>query len=214
MQTPRRPDRPDDAACGCGRTRILDARPASVGVAAEQSSWPQWRGPTRDGVATIDVPATWPRALTRKWDAVVGAGHSSPVIAGTRIVVHTRQGAREVIAAYDLRHRRAALAGGVRRAVPDESGRSAARSRAQVHSGDCRRSGVRARDRRRPVGARSRDRQSAVADAGGDDAAAVRHGDLSARGRRARDCLHRRARSRGAHGVRCRHGRGALAVDG
>ena len=75
---------------------------AGISVAAEQSSWPQWRGPTRDGVATIDVPATWPRVLTRKWDAVVGVGHSSPVIAGSRIVVHTRQGAREVIAAYDL----------------------------------------------------------------------------------------------------------------
>jgi outer membrane protein assembly factor BamB len=74
----------------------------SIGVAAQQPSWPQWRGPARDGLAVMDVPATWPRTLTRKWDAVVGAGHSSPVIAGTRIVVHTRQGTREVIAAYDL----------------------------------------------------------------------------------------------------------------
>jgi outer membrane protein assembly factor BamB len=74
----------------------------SIGVTAQQPSWPQWRGPARDGLAVMDVPATWPRTLTRKWDAVVGAGHSSPVIAGTRIVVHTRQGTREVIAAYDL----------------------------------------------------------------------------------------------------------------
>jgi outer membrane protein assembly factor BamB len=73
-----------------------------TGLAAQQPSWPQWRGPTRDGVASIDVPATWPRALTRKWDVVVGAGHSSPVIAGARVIVHTRQGQREVIAAYDL----------------------------------------------------------------------------------------------------------------
>ena len=62
---------------------------AGLSVAAEQSSWPQWRGPTRDGVATIDVPATWPRVLTRKWDAVVGVGHSSPVIAGSRMHINT-----------------------------------------------------------------------------------------------------------------------------
>jgi outer membrane protein assembly factor BamB len=73
-----------------------------AGITAQQPSWPQWRGATRDGVASFEVPAAWPRTLTRKWDAVVGAGHSSPVIAGTRVVVHTRQGTREVIAAYDL----------------------------------------------------------------------------------------------------------------
>jgi outer membrane protein assembly factor BamB len=74
----------------------------NIGTVAQQPSWPQWRGPSRDGLAVMNVPAAWPRTLTRKWDAVVGAGHSSPVIAGTRIVVHTRQGTREVIAAYDL----------------------------------------------------------------------------------------------------------------
>lgn len=75
---------------------------AQMDLSAQQPSWPQWRGPARDGVAIMDVPTTWPRALTRRWDTVVGAGHSSPVIAGTRVVVHTRQGQREVIAAYDL----------------------------------------------------------------------------------------------------------------
>ena len=131
------------------------------------------------GSPTIDVPATWPRALTRKWDAVVGVGHSSPVIAGTRVVVHTRQGTREVIAGLRSRHRRAALAGRLRRAVSDEPGRAAARPRAQVHAGHRRRARVRARDQRRAVGPRSRDRQGAVADAGRDDAAALRHGDVA-----------------------------------
>jgi outer membrane protein assembly factor BamB len=74
----------------------------NIGTVAQQPSWPQWRGPSRDGLAVMNVPAAWPRTLTRKWDAVVGAGHSSPIIASTRIVVHTRQGTREVIAAYDL----------------------------------------------------------------------------------------------------------------
>jgi outer membrane protein assembly factor BamB len=70
--------------------------------AAQQPSWPQWRGPSRDGVAVFDEPASWPRALTRRWEAVVGAGHASPVVFGNRVVVHTRQAEREVIAAYDL----------------------------------------------------------------------------------------------------------------
>lgn len=69
---------------------------------AQQGDWPQWRGPARDGVAALDAPSSWPRTLTKRWEAAVGAGHSSPVIAGGRIVVHTRQGSQEVIAAYDL----------------------------------------------------------------------------------------------------------------
>lgn len=80
---------------------LLAALMTATGL-AQTASWPQWRGPARDGVGALDVPASWPRALTRKWDAVVGAGHSSPVIEATRVVVHTRQGTREVISAYDL----------------------------------------------------------------------------------------------------------------
>jgi outer membrane protein assembly factor BamB len=65
--------------------------------------WPQWRGPARDGVASaFTVPPTWPAQLTKKWQATVGAGHSSPVISGNRVLVHTRQGAGEIVAAYDL----------------------------------------------------------------------------------------------------------------
>jgi outer membrane protein assembly factor BamB len=67
------------------------------------ADWPQWRGPARDGVASgFSAPATWPAQLTKKWQAMVGAGHASPVIAGNRIVVHARQGNREVVTAFDL----------------------------------------------------------------------------------------------------------------
>ena len=66
-------------------------------------SWPQWRGPARDGVASsFTPPAAWPARLIKRWEAPVGAGHSSPVISGDRVVLHSRQGNREVIAAYDL----------------------------------------------------------------------------------------------------------------
>lgn len=65
-------------------------------------SWPQWRGPARDGVASsFEVPATWPARLTKRWEATVGVGHASPVVAGNRVVVHARQTNREIVAAYD-----------------------------------------------------------------------------------------------------------------
>ncbi|HJU44402.1 MAG TPA: PQQ-binding-like beta-propeller repeat protein [Vicinamibacterales bacterium] len=47
-------------------------------------------------------PATWPPQLTKKWEITVGVGHSSPVVAGNRVVLHSRQGNREIVAAYDL----------------------------------------------------------------------------------------------------------------
>jgi outer membrane protein assembly factor BamB len=66
-------------------------------------SWPQWRGPGRDGVASgFTVPDAWPAQLTKRWQANVGLGHASPVVSGDRVVVHTRQGTREILAAYDL----------------------------------------------------------------------------------------------------------------
>ena len=72
-------------------------------LAQSPAPWPQWRGPARDGVASaFTVPTTWPAQLTRKWEANVGVGHASPVIAGNLVVVHTRQGTREIVAAYDL----------------------------------------------------------------------------------------------------------------
>lgn len=71
--------------------------------AQSPAPWPQWRGPARDGVASaFTVPATWPAQLTKKWSATVGLGHSSPVVSGNRVVVHTRQDNREIAAAYDL----------------------------------------------------------------------------------------------------------------
>lgn len=67
------------------------------------AAWPQWRGPARDGVASaFTVPTAWPAQLTKKWSATVGVGHSSPVVSGNRVVVHTRQDSREIVAAYDL----------------------------------------------------------------------------------------------------------------
>jgi outer membrane protein assembly factor BamB len=52
--------------------------------------------------SAFTVPTAWPAQLTRKWEASVGVGHASPVVAGNRVVVHSRQDNREIVAAYDL----------------------------------------------------------------------------------------------------------------
>jgi len=66
------------------------------------SDWPQWRGPRRDGSISAPLPAEWPAALTKRWEAVAGTGYSSPVVAGNRVIVFARQNDREVTRALDL----------------------------------------------------------------------------------------------------------------
>jgi outer membrane protein assembly factor BamB len=74
-----------------------------AGAQTPAPSWPQWRGPARDGVASgFTVPDAWPAQLTRRWQVQVGAGHASPVVSGNRVILHSRQGTREIVAAYDL----------------------------------------------------------------------------------------------------------------
>jgi outer membrane protein assembly factor BamB len=65
--------------------------------------WPQWRGPHRDGVlAGFSEPKIWPEKLKPIWKVNVGVGHSSPVVAGGRIFLHSRQDEEEVVSYFDL----------------------------------------------------------------------------------------------------------------
>lgn len=67
-------------------------------LAAWSQDWPQWRGPNRDGIAgAFSEPKVWPEKLKLKWKVNVGEGHSSPVVVGGKIYLHTRQGDREVV---------------------------------------------------------------------------------------------------------------------
>jgi outer membrane protein assembly factor BamB len=71
--------------------------------AVRAQDWPGWRGPNRDGVVTgFAAPKAWPEALKLKWKTTVGEGHSSPVVAGNRVYIQTRQGEQEVVSAIDL----------------------------------------------------------------------------------------------------------------
>lgn len=66
------------------------------------SDWPQWRGPNRDGGgAAFTAPAVWPEKLAERWKIAVGSGHSSPVLVGNRIYLHSRQQENEIVSAID-----------------------------------------------------------------------------------------------------------------
>ena len=68
------------------------------------SSWPQWRGPSRDG--RIESPA-WPASLDEqhlrpRWRIELGPSYSGPIIAPDRVfTTETRDGKTEVVHALD-----------------------------------------------------------------------------------------------------------------
>src|SRR5260370_31857450 len=59
-------------------------------LSALAADWPQWLGPTRDGVSPEKV-AAWKAAPEIAWRHKVGEGHSSPVVAGGELFFHTRR---------------------------------------------------------------------------------------------------------------------------
>jgi outer membrane protein assembly factor BamB len=68
---------------------------------AQSASWPQWRGPSRDGVAPGPAPANWPATLTQRWKVPVGSGYSTPIVADGRVFIHARTAERETVTAFD-----------------------------------------------------------------------------------------------------------------
>jgi outer membrane protein assembly factor BamB len=63
---------------------------ASVSAATDPS-WPQWRGPSGQGVSPEkNLPAEWSVNKNIKWKAAIpGRGHSSPIVWGNRIFLTT-----------------------------------------------------------------------------------------------------------------------------
>lgn len=91
------------------RTRALVALVAAPALAAVPSpaprtgagDFPQWRGPDRNG--SVASPArAWPPALREAWTLKTGIGHASPVVAGGRVFLFSREGEDEVLRAVDL----------------------------------------------------------------------------------------------------------------
>src|ERR1700752_3927412 len=80
---------------------VLALGSAVVGQ-AQTPEWPQWRGPNRDGVVpSFTEPRPWPEQLTRRWKIDVGTGYATPLIAGNRVYIFSRQGEEEVMQALD-----------------------------------------------------------------------------------------------------------------
>ena len=59
--------------------------------AASGTNWPQWRGPSGQGVSTEkNLPAEWTPAKNIKWKVpIAGRGHSSPIVWGSKVFLTT-----------------------------------------------------------------------------------------------------------------------------
>ncbi len=71
---------------------------SAVGV-APGADWPQWLGPSRNGVSPeTNFATTWPKEGPRvAWRKEVGQGWSGPVVASNRVVIFHRLGGSEVV---------------------------------------------------------------------------------------------------------------------
>lgn len=67
-----------------------------------EEDWPQWLGPTRDGVAAGRPPARWPEQLTQRWTFASDPGASSPIVAGGLVFLQGRTAKEETVVAVDL----------------------------------------------------------------------------------------------------------------
>ena len=88
------------------------------------NDWPQWRGPTRDGVVVgFSIPEIWPKSLDEQWSVEVGAGYSSPVVANGLVYQLSREEDEEQVRCLELQtgktiwHASYPASGGVHRAA-------------------------------------------------------------------------------------------------
>lgn len=85
--------------------RLLNA-PSPVRAEEQRESWPQWRGPQRDG---HHRGKRWPdrlapNALQQLWSVALGPSYSGPVIVGDRVfTTQTKDKKYEVVHALDRR---------------------------------------------------------------------------------------------------------------
>src|SRR5271170_5840671 len=69
---------------------LVVALRGAFAIAGDAGDWPQWRGPSWNGIARGEAPLRWSDTDHIKWRSdIPGRGHSSPVIWGDRIFVTT-----------------------------------------------------------------------------------------------------------------------------
>src|SRR5258705_8457510 len=88
---------------GAGYTGRVTSRVAILGILAlwsrsEAQNWPQWRGPSSQGVSLESgLPTRWSATENIAWKAgLAGAGTSSPIVWGDRIFVTSQIGQARV----------------------------------------------------------------------------------------------------------------------
>jgi outer membrane protein assembly factor BamB len=66
----------------------------AAAASARADDWPQWLGPTRDGISAEKV-APWKETPKVVWKESAGEGHSSPIVAGGRLYLHEKVAGKE-----------------------------------------------------------------------------------------------------------------------
>jgi outer membrane protein assembly factor BamB len=76
-----------------------------LSVASASLDWPQYLGPSRNGVYSgPPLAATWPAGGPKKvWQKSVGEGFAGPVVAGDRVILFHRVMNQEVVEALDAK---------------------------------------------------------------------------------------------------------------
>jgi len=77
----------------------------ALGQNASAADWPQFLGPTRDGVyGGKSLDFAWPKeGPVRIWRTSIGSGFSGPVVASGKLIIFHRQGSKEIVEAYEAR---------------------------------------------------------------------------------------------------------------
>ena len=81
----------------------LASLPLVVTAASGGSDWPQFLGPTRNGVSTeTGLLLAWPKnGPPVVWEKEVGDGFSGPVVAGGKLILLHRKGEQDVVECID-----------------------------------------------------------------------------------------------------------------
>ncbi len=67
-----------------------------------RADWPQWRGPSGDGVAAgFTAPSAWPKELKKGWSVKVGEGVATPALAGGKLYAFGWEDGKEVLRCLD-----------------------------------------------------------------------------------------------------------------
>lgn len=73
-------------------------------ASTESQNWPQWRGPTRDGMVKEGSP--WPKQISKKkmplsWRKKIAKGYPGPVTSDTLVFTVETKGKQEFVRAFD-----------------------------------------------------------------------------------------------------------------